>query len=494
MVLYQWRPIADLPDDWEGLARPDLDQMLRLWNEERQHLADPGRAVELEERLANLWAIETGVIERLYTIDRGTTESLVELGLGAIEQFSTTGRITHNAARLIEDQRAALDFVFAYIKDDRPLTLSYVRELHQLLMRNQAHVDAVDQFGNRFQAEVIRGAWKTQPNSPTTADGQRHEYAPPEFVQDEMDQLIALHERHLALGVRPEVEAAWLHHRFTQIHPFQDGNGRVARALATMIFLKAGYVPLVIRDADHRERYLDALVAADDGDLGPLVSLFANVVSTDLDDAITFVRTMHGRDVKAIASAAVEAVRRSLTADEAAAAELTDHYAELAHARLVEVEQELEGAFQSSIDSSTQYRERVYADAYDSGPTMNWREEPRNWRRQSLRAASEFGYSPDLNRNWRGVGLQLPGSGLISIRWHIAISFHHRESRTGVMSVILFLTTIDETGTDSHHDAPVVLGANREFTYSGGPPQDDRFLAWLESGLVRALEGWQARL
>jgi len=22
----------------------------------------------------------------------------------------------------------------------------------------------------------------------------------------------------------PEIEAAWLHHRFTQIHPFQDGN------------------------------------------------------------------------------------------------------------------------------------------------------------------------------------------------------------------------------------------------------------------------------
>ena len=47
------------------------------------------------------------------------------------------------------------------------------------------------------------------------------------------------------LLARPEVEAAWLHHRFGQIHPFQDGNGRVARALATMIFLRAGFVPLV---------------------------------------------------------------------------------------------------------------------------------------------------------------------------------------------------------------------------------------------------------
>src|SRR3954451_18681474 len=104
MISHPWRQIDDLPADWEALARPDLDEMLRLWKEERQHLADPGRAVALDERLASLWAIETGVIERLYTIDRGTTESLVELGLGAIEQFSTAGRLTQNAARLIEDQ------------------------------------------------------------------------------------------------------------------------------------------------------------------------------------------------------------------------------------------------------------------------------------------------------------------------------------------------------------------------------------------------------
>jgi hypothetical protein len=78
MVSHHWSPIADLPDDWEGFARPDLDQMLRLWNQEREHLAAPDRVAQLQERLATLWAIETGVIERLYMIDRGTTESLVE--------------------------------------------------------------------------------------------------------------------------------------------------------------------------------------------------------------------------------------------------------------------------------------------------------------------------------------------------------------------------------------------------------------------------------
>jgi Fic family protein len=47
-------------------------------------------------------------------------------------------------------------------------------------------------------------------------------------VAAEMDKLVELHREHRAAGVAPEVESAWLHHRFTQIHPFQDGNGRVA--------------------------------------------------------------------------------------------------------------------------------------------------------------------------------------------------------------------------------------------------------------------------
>ena len=51
-------------------------------------------------------------------------------------------------------------------------------------------------------------------------------------------------------GVPVEVEAAWLHHRFTQIHPYQDGNGRVARALASLLFIKAGWFPVVVTRDD----------------------------------------------------------------------------------------------------------------------------------------------------------------------------------------------------------------------------------------------------
>jgi fido (protein-threonine AMPylation protein) len=66
--------------------------------------------------------------------------------------------------------------------------------------------------------------------------------------------------------------AAWFHHRFTQIHPFADGNGRVARAIA-LAFIKAGWFPLIVK-RDNWSRYVETLEKADQGDLRPLVTMF----------------------------------------------------------------------------------------------------------------------------------------------------------------------------------------------------------------------------
>lgn len=88
-----------------------------------------------------------------------------------------------------------------------------------------------------------------------------------------MDRLVEMYATHLGQGVPVEVEAAWLHHRFTQIHPFADGNGRVARAISSLVFIRAGWFPLIVRREDWT-RYVDALELADQEDLRPLVELF----------------------------------------------------------------------------------------------------------------------------------------------------------------------------------------------------------------------------
>ena len=63
----------------------------------------------------------------------------------------------------------------------------------------------------------------------------------------------------------PIIKASWLHHRFTQIHPYQDGNGRVARALTTLTLLQSNLLPLVI-DRGLRVEYIRALEVVDAND------------------------------------------------------------------------------------------------------------------------------------------------------------------------------------------------------------------------------------
>ena len=62
----------------------------------------------------------------------------------------------------------------------------------------------------------------------------------------------------------PELEAAWLHHEFVRIHPFQDGNGRVSRMLMALPFVKAGEFAPIIR-ASEKTTYFAVLEEADGG-------------------------------------------------------------------------------------------------------------------------------------------------------------------------------------------------------------------------------------
>ena len=59
---------------------------------------------------------------------------------------------------------------------------------------------------------------------------------------------------------RPPLVAAWLHHRFAQIHPFQDGNGRVTGALVSWHLVQHGYLSMGVTRHD-RNDYIDALEA-----------------------------------------------------------------------------------------------------------------------------------------------------------------------------------------------------------------------------------------
>lgn len=82
----------------------------------------------------------------------------------------------------------------------------------------------------------------------------------------------------------PALAAAVAHSWLAMIHPFEDGNGRVARLLANVVLMKAGWPPLIVRKSD-RLQYLDALTHSDEGgDLLPLFDLFVKSIGRSLKE------------------------------------------------------------------------------------------------------------------------------------------------------------------------------------------------------------------
>jgi fido (protein-threonine AMPylation protein) len=298
VTMMKWQPITDLPDDWQKLHDPSLHSLAILWEEQRGRLEKTDHYKSFLAQMRRKIAIETGILERLYSIDRGITYILIEQGIDvSLIPHGATDKPPGQVVQLIRDQESAIDQVFQYVNNNRSLSTSFIKQLHQLLTRNQDTTDAVDQFGHVFQATLIKGDWKKQSNNPHREDGSTHYYAPPEQVVSEMDNLINWHLHHLEQGVSPEVEAAWLHHRFTQIHPFQDGNGRVARNLATLVLLRARWFPLVIikdinQEGQARKDYIDALEQADAGDLKPLVDLFVRAQKQAFLDSLSLSNTV----------------------------------------------------------------------------------------------------------------------------------------------------------------------------------------------------------
>ena len=242
-VKYRWSPIKDWVEGWQELAMEELEGLAGIWKEQRGRLEHSSELKEFNKRLQRQWAIETGILENLYTLDRGITQLLIERGIKAsLIPHGTSDRPVSHVVDLIKDQHEVVKGLFDFVGQTRQLSTSYIKEIHQALTAHQECVEARDPEGRYLQVPLRRGVWKQRPNNPQREDGSVHEYCPPEHVASEMDRLMEMHEDHLEQGVPPEVEAAWFHHRFTQIHPFQDGNGRVARALATLVFLREGVV------------------------------------------------------------------------------------------------------------------------------------------------------------------------------------------------------------------------------------------------------------
>lgn len=486
LIAHEWKRLDDLPPDWNDLCREDLAAVRKQWQDDRDLIQDDAKIQKIREKLALQWAIETGIIERLYKVDRGITVQILAAGMEALGKFHAKGGISKEAQALITDQRRAIEMVMDLVGGRRVLSASYIKDLHHCLTRSQETCEAEDPYGKPTSVQLLKGQWKKQPNNPTRPDGSIHQYCPPDFVQDEIDHLLRLHEAHI--DVCPEVEAAWLHHRFTQIHPFQDGNGRVARALTSAIFLKADCLVLVVRDEEHRERYLDALETADRGDLKCLVDLFADIQISDLNEAIHSVRELRGQSMVRLAETLAGRTSRRNVASQEKANQVMERLIGIAKTRLEEVKGELENAFGNigNIGNKVSLDARVQT---DEPGTRHW------WTFQISEAAKKQEYYADINRSRRWVLLSLKRPELEDGVTRLVISLHAVGRAADLHAAAAFLTwpLESESGSisrDWHCDVVAEPRFRVRVETVKIEVAERHFREWLEKAIESGLSAW----
>lgn len=478
----QWKPISDYMVEPENLAQRELRTLKNVWDEQRERLQEQDAFHQFNEQLKREWAIETGLIERLYVLDRGVTQLLIEHGINAsLIPHNDAGSNPEAIVSMINDHEKAVDYIFDFVRGQRDLSTSYIKEMHSLITYHQPTVEAIDSFGKKIAVPLIRGEYKHQPNNPLRPNGELHEYCPPEHVASEMDRLIDMHQKHA--DIFPEVEAAWLHHRFAQIHPFQDGNGRIARALATLVFVKSGWFPLVVRDQE-RNMYIRALEEADNGSLECLVKYFADLQKNEFVKALSIaqgvLKTTQAEDAIRAVRSDLQRRKDSLIKEWQVARKTADALCDIVKKRLDDVSGEMQQQMEGLVEAT------FFADSAKDG-------EPRShyFYSQIVKAAKELSYFANTHsyRSWARMVMKNANQSELLIAFHgIGHEFQ------GVLACSASWFQRVETEESEREIGDIELMTDRVFQINYKEPleqTEERFRPWLEQSIVRAIELWQ---
>ena len=180
--------------------------------------------------------------------------------------------------------------------DERPLSELFIKELNEIILVKPFWKDATTQSGTPTRKKIEIGKYKTSPNSVQQKSGEIREYASPEetpaLVKDLLEWYQDKNEK-----LHPVQLAAEFHYKFVDIHPFDDGNGRVARLIMNYILLK-NHFPIVIIKSDDKENYLTALQKADNGDL---LSFIEYIEKQSIESLKLSVKAGKGEDISELA-------------------------------------------------------------------------------------------------------------------------------------------------------------------------------------------------
>lgn len=269
------------------------------------------KALEAWQALQPLSEKDRDRLSRRFTVDFNYNSNHIEgntLTYGQTEILLLFGKVIGEADVKDVQEMTASNVGLRMMAEEAavkemPLTQNFIRTLHKTLLREDYTVYRDLPGGVQTSYTVHAGTYKTRPNSVITRYGDRFEYASPEETPGLMTELVDWYNAAEKEGRLSPVElAALFHYRYIRIHPFEDGNGRIARLMVNFILCRHDYPMIVVRSRNKSE-YLEALHQADlevgpvpnDGahaprkDIRPFMKYFNELVATEVYNDVLFV-------------------------------------------------------------------------------------------------------------------------------------------------------------------------------------------------------------
>lgn len=216
----------------------------------------PALVSRLREELLVEFTHSSNAIEG-NTLTLGETRMIIEEGV-------TIGGKSIREYLEARNHPGAIRFVEELANQNRELREEDVLRLHSLVM------SGIDSSAGKYREWGVRVSGSTF-SPPPSYEVQGHVVALLDWLRRNPDEL------------SPVELSALLMHRFSQIHPFSDGNGRVGRLLMNLVLIRAGYPFITNISYRDRAKYLRGLQEADEGNPRHLVSLVARCVEDSLD-------------------------------------------------------------------------------------------------------------------------------------------------------------------------------------------------------------------
>jgi Fic family protein len=194
----------------------------------------------------------------------------------------------------IRGHNEAIDYLMTLVHNNDEIRETDIRALHEIILVEPYEVQAQTPDGKPTKKRINLGVYKTEPNHVETRTGEIHYYTSPQDVPIQMHELMEWYNQAKQdPAVHPLVIASLFHHRFVQIHPFDDGNGRLGRILMNLILLQSGFPPVVIKKPERGNYYL-ALSQADAGDFKPIIEYIGENMLSSLN---IYLKGAKGEDI-----------------------------------------------------------------------------------------------------------------------------------------------------------------------------------------------------